>query len=292
MNNFCNVCGVKVENPNYCINCSNPFYANKANTSSKETAAPKTSKRSANRTEQMLNSLLFLSRFIIIPLLVLTLTGIVLLFIFGDTKQTVDIEHYPAEEDSISDYAEEPPRPPDEVIQIPDFINQSLVGLLADADNTGLFTFFVSDSYSDDIPEGIVISQDPLPNSEVIISPTDDEVIIYLVVSIGPEPTESLEDRELEVRFGRIPLPGREDDNPGITIKVEEDIVLTARVNIPDLEPDSIVIWESSNVEVFEITTINDTDNTARILATGAGTALLTVKIGDAEDRVTIYVIN
>jgi hypothetical protein len=72
---------------------------------------------------------------------------------------------------------------------------------------------------------------------------------------------------------------------------VEEDIILTARISILDLEPDSIVEWESSNEEIFEITTINETDNTARIMAIEAGSAILIVRIGDIEDRVAINVI-
>ena len=288
MNNYCSVCGAKVENPNYCINCSHQFYADKTYKSIKDSKA---SKRTINRTDEMINNLLFLNRFIIIPLLVLTMAGVILLFIFRETNATVDTDLKSVEEHPIEDYIEEPP-PMIEKILIPDFTNQTYEDLITDTELTAVFTFNVREMHNDEIPEGLVISQSPAPQREVNAPSEDDRIIISLVVSIGPEPVEIPEELELEIRFGRLPLLGREDNNPGLTLKVDEDIILTARINIPDLAPDAIVEWESSNEEIFEIVKVNDNDNTARIQALEAGRASLIARIGDREDRVAVIVIN
>lgn len=209
-------------------------------------------------------------------------------------------------------------------IPIPDFTNMTLVELLMDARFIDVFMFVPDEAYSEDVPEGYVISQNPQAHTSQPRSPLGERLRVTVVVSLGAEPSPFDAITSIEVRYGANPLLGRAAGNPGFTLSLarESSIVLTCRIEPadwlsafegalpppPDGDEDEVdengyengdvnvpmegfVEWISTNEDIFVITSVNPADNSARITATGTGSALLIVRVGDHEDRVIVTVV-
>jgi len=131
-----------------------------------------------------------------------------------------------------------------EVVTVPELTELSERDAITELTNLGLM-FTVNEEYSNDVPEGVVIRQDPVAGTEAIAGDT-----VLLVVSLGPEPvqvpdlsnmteqeaTEALEARNLVINVsnstqpvadqaqdgrvvGQVPAPGTTVDQ-GDTVTV------------------------------------------------------------------------
>jgi hypothetical protein len=291
MVNFCSVCGKSADNQRLCFNSGNQFVPDKQSPRLPDLQAPApVSSRSADKTEILLDKLLFINKFVVIPLLIIVIVGIISLFVFGLIGSGAQVPEDPIE-DIEEEIVEIEPIEQEIVIQVPDFVDRSFDELSQSSESVAFFDFTIEYVYDDEIPEGYIISQSIEPGEEIALAHFNESIPMYLVISSGIDPaTEAPHD--IEVMFGRISLPGRDEDNPGITIKVEEFIILTARINDPDLAEEGIVEWESSDESIFEITSANEADNTARITAVRAGRAYLTARVDEFEDVISVNVTN
>lgn len=67
---------------------------------------------------------------------------------------------------------------------IPDFVGMTYAQIQANGQYGGKYRFYLQEEYSDTVPAKEIISQDPLPNTEIT---SDGQRAITLVVSRGPE---------------------------------------------------------------------------------------------------------
>jgi hypothetical protein len=228
--------------------------------------------------------------------LVAIIIAIIVLDPFGGVTPAIDpvIE----EEEEIA------PLPQLQTVRIPDFRNQTLIDLLTDTRFNDVFTFVHTNAYDDNVPEGDVISQTPEPGVDESLSPLGDRIRINLIISDGPEPSPLDDITGIEVRYGPNALPGRAQNNPGLTLRLERDptIILTCRIEAPSDfsleelleevgEDYEFIEWISANEDIFIVTSVNNADNTARIQAMGTGSAQLIVRLGEHEDRVIVTVV-
>jgi len=80
-------------------------------------------------------------------------------------------------------------RPSEDLIQIPRFIGERLIDLQNNAEYADTFIFVqATTTYSDDVEEGRVISQNPEPDDQRGRSPSNNKITIRLTISDGPAP--------------------------------------------------------------------------------------------------------
>jgi len=132
-----------------------------------------------------------------------------------------------------------------EVVTVPELTELSERDAITELTNLGLM-FTVNEEYSNDVPEGVVIRQDPAAGTEAIAGDT-----VLLVVSLGPEPvqvpdlsnmteqeaTEALEARNLVINVSNSTQPvadqaqdGRvvgQVPSPGTTVDQGDTVTVT-----------------------------------------------------------------
>jgi serine/threonine-protein kinase len=80
-----------------------------------------------------------------------------------------------------------------ETVIVPNFVGQRVERILDDDQYDGVFNFNIVDEISDDVEEGVIISQNPPADREMPM-PLSGGIRINLVVSIGREPSKDMPD--------------------------------------------------------------------------------------------------
>jgi len=94
---------------------------------------------------------------------------------------------------------------------------------------------------------------------------------VLLIISGGPE-------EDIGARGVAITYAGRVMSD--VTIRIDESVTLRIRVEPLGFDTDDIR-WVSSNQDVFEVISVSEDKTTATIIGRGAGTATLSVIVGD-----------
>ena len=154
------------------------------------------------------------------------------------------------------------------VKQLEDPMSESIPIDPIDAESTGGDSIFSLD--------GASIVQPPEDIAEPPEEPEEDD------------PPLTVEVQSVTVRQGRNNLPGH-PTAPEFSLKLS-DTSITLNVSIEPAGVDEIPRWDTSDINVFEVTPTTPEADEAIVRAVGKGTATLTVTVGDVKQEVVVRI--